>query len=163
VSPATDLDIAAERAAALLQVPEASTLGEVTARDSAEFARAAGESDPRLTDSECDAFIVHPMYIVSLLGGAPGRVGEDLRPDGMFRFEVPGTDGLAVRLMAGGQDVSFHLPCLPGDYVDVSRTLISVEMKAGRSGRFLLMTVAKTYTARGRGVLATLTERFIVR
>lgn len=163
VNSRSDLDIAEERARDLLQVTEYSTLGEVTARDSAEFARAAGETDPRMTDSDSPDFVVHPMYVVSLLRAAPGRVDEDLRPDGMFRTEVPGTDGLAVRLMAGGQDVTFHRPCLAGDYVDVSRTLIWVERKDGKSGKFLLMTVAKTYTARGRGIIATLNERFIVR
>ncbi|XVQ09807.1 FAS1-like dehydratase domain-containing protein [Spirillospora sp. CA-255316] len=158
------LDLAEERARAAVGVAEHRPLGTVNAADAAEFARAAGETAPRLVDPDHPAFTVHPMYPVSLLRGIPTDPAE-FRPDGMYRDEVPGTDGLDVRLMAGGQDVRWRGRVRPGERVEVRRVLESVERKGTREGEeagFLLLTVAKTYGTE-RGPLIEVTERFIVR
>lgn len=157
----TPVAVAERRARALVGRVERRSLGVVRAEDAAEFARAAGEDAPRLTDPGHPGFAVHPMYVVSLLRGAPGAGADEYRADGMYRDEVPGTDGLDVRLMAGGQDVRFLADVRPGDAIEVRRTLESVERK-GRGEGFLLLTVAKTYGA-DRGPLAQVTERYIVR
>lgn len=157
----TPTDEAAERARALIGRVERRSLGPVDAAGSAEFARAAGETAPRLVDPDDPAFTVHPMYLVSLLRGAPGAQAGESRPDGMYRDEVPGTDGLDVRLMAGGQDVRWRGTARPGERVAMDRVLRSVERK-GRGPGFLLLTVDKTYSTE-RGPLAEVTERFIVR
>jgi acyl dehydratase len=164
MSPASDpgaLDLAEQRAREAVGQVEHRSLGTVSAQAAAEFARAAGESAPSLVDPDHAAFTVHPMYLVSLLRGAPGADPEQFRPDGMYRDEVPGTDGLDVRLMAGGQDVRFLGKAHPGERVEVRRVLESVERK-GKGAGFLLLTVAKTYGTE-RGGLAEVTERFIVR
>ncbi|GAA4486542.1 hypothetical protein GCM10023191_012940 [Actinoallomurus oryzae] len=158
----TAVDVAEQRARALVGRAEHRSLGVVRAAAAAEFARAAGETSPRLIDPEHAAFVVHPMYVVSLLRGAAGADDEEFRPDGMYRDEVPGTDGLDVALMAGGQDVRWVADVRPGDRIDVRRTLTTVERK-GRGAGFLLLTVEKTYGTAERGVLAEVTERFIVR
>jgi acyl dehydratase len=155
------LDLAEKRARAALGRVERRSLGTVQATGAAEFARAAGETAPHFVDPEHPAFTVHPMYAVSLLRGAPGAAPDEFRPDGMYRDEVPGTDGLDVRLMAGGQDVRFLGRMRPGERVEVRRVLESVERK-GRGAGFLLLTVAKTYGTE-RGPLIEVTERFIVR
>jgi hypothetical protein len=79
----------------------------------------------------------------------------------MYRDEVPGTDGLDVRLMAGGQDVRLLGRVRPGERVEVRRTLESVERK-GEAPGFLLLTVAKSYRTE-RGPFTEVIERFIVR
>ncbi|TDC46542.1 hypothetical protein E1281_27760 [Actinomadura sp. KC345] len=158
---ATALDLAEERARAAVGRVEHRSLGTVGAAASAEFARAAGETAPHLVDPGHATFTVHPMYLVSLLRGAPGADADEFRPDGMYRDEVPGTDGLDVRLMAGGQDVRFRGRVLPGERVEVRRVLESVERK-GKGAGFLLLTVAKTYGTE-RSELIEVTERFIVR
>ena len=164
MSPSTGtaaLDLAEERARGAVGKVEHRSLGTVGAAAAAEFARAAGETAPHLVDPDHPAFTVHPMYLVSLLRGAPGAAAEEFRPDGMYRDEVPGTDGLDVRLMAGGQDVRFRGRVQPGERVEVRRVLESVERK-GKGAGFLLLTVAKAYGT-GRGELIEVTERFIVR
>ncbi|MCO6005270.1 MaoC family dehydratase [Actinoallomurus purpureus] len=158
----TAVDLAEERARALVGRVERRSLRVVRAGDAAEFARAAGETSRRLTDPDHAGFVVHPMYVVSLLRGAPGAADEEYRPDGMYRDEVPGTDGLDVALMAGGQDVRWTGDVRPGDAIEVRRTLTGVERK-GRGAGFLLLTVVKTYGTAERGTLAEVTERFIVR
>jgi len=154
------LELAEERARALIGTWERRSLGTVRAEEAAEFARAAGESAPRLVDPGHAGFTVHPMYAVSLLRG-PGADAAEFRPDGMYRDEVPGTDGLDVRLMAAGQDVRWRGEVRPGDRIEMRRTLTTVERKGSGAG-FLLLTVEKTYAAE-RGTLVEVTERFIVR
>ncbi|WP_405865939.1 MULTISPECIES: MaoC family dehydratase N-terminal domain-containing protein [unclassified Streptomyces] len=154
------LDLAEERARALVGRWETRSLGIVRAEAAAEFARAAGESAPHLVDPAHPAFVAHPMYLVSLLRAEPGPDTGELRPDGMYRDEVPGTDGLDVRLMAGGQEVRWAGDVRAGDRIEVRRSLTAVERK---SAGFLLLTVDKRYAAAERGVLVEVTERFIVR
>jgi acyl dehydratase len=158
---ASGLDLAEERARALVGRFERRQLGVVRAEDAAEFARAAGETAPHLTDPDCSRFTVHPMYVVSLLRGAPGAGPDEVRPDGMYRDEVPGTDGLDVRLMAGGQQVRWTDEVRPGDAIELLRVLTAVERKGAGDG-FLLLTVEKTYNTT-RGTLVEVTERFIAR
>jgi acyl dehydratase len=157
------LAVAERRARALVGRPERRSLGVVRAGDAVEFARAAGETDPRFLDPDHARFTVHPMYVVSLLRGAAGATDDEFRPDGMYRDEVPGTDGLEVRLMAGGQDVRLVAAVGAGDDVEVSRTLTSVERKGRPGAEFLLLTVHKTYATAAGATLVEVTERFIVR
>ncbi|MGW1208793.1 FAS1-like dehydratase domain-containing protein [Streptomyces sp. NPDC002499] len=157
----TVLELVEERARASIGAGEQRSLGVVRAEDAAEFARAAGERAPHLVDPARADFTVHPMYVVSLLRGAPGADASEFRPDGMYRDEVPGTDGLDVRLMAGGQDVRWVGVVRAGDRIELRRTLTDVERKGSGEG-FLLLTVEKTYNS-ARGTLVEVTERFIVR
>ncbi|MGP4043839.1 FAS1-like dehydratase domain-containing protein [Streptomyces sp. 2A115] len=158
---AAALEQAEERARASIGMWERRSLGVVRAEDAAEFARAAGESAPHLVDPQHADFSVHPMYAVSLLRGAPGADATEFRPDGMYRDEVPGTDGLGVRLMAGGQDVRWTGEVRPGDRIEMRHALTAVERKGTGDG-FLLLTVEKTYGS-ARGTMVEVTERFIVR
>ncbi|MEU9150326.1 MaoC family dehydratase N-terminal domain-containing protein [Streptomyces sp. NPDC048417] len=158
----TVLELVEERARESIGQEERRSLGVVRAEDAAEFARAAGESAPCLVDPDRADFAVHPMYVVSLLRGAPGADPAEFRPDGMYRDEVPGTDGLDVRLMAGGQAVRWIEAVRPGDRIEMRRTLAAVERKGSGEG-FLLLTVEKAYGAADRGTLVEVTERFIVR
>ncbi|MFG2779869.1 MaoC family dehydratase N-terminal domain-containing protein [Streptomyces prunicolor] len=155
------LELVEERALASVGRWERRSLGVVRAEDAAEFARTAGERAPRLVDPARADFTVHPMYVVSLLRGAPGADAAEFRPDGMYRDEVPGTDGLDVRLMAGGQDVRWVGEVRAGDLIELRRALTAVERKGVGEG-FLLLTMEKVYGA-ARGALVEVTERFIVR
>ncbi|NKY43825.1 FAS1-like dehydratase domain-containing protein [Nocardia cerradoensis] len=158
-----DLRTAEARARALVGTAEHRALGQLRAAETVAFAHACGERDPRLLDPDTDGFRVHPLYLPSLLRGPDGGVDADYREDGMFRDEVPGTDGLAVNLMAGGQSIAFHREVPLGDPIELRRTLDAVDRK-GRPGKeFLLLTVSKVYRAARAGDLATVTERFIVR
>ncbi|WP_039803696.1 FAS1-like dehydratase domain-containing protein [Nocardia araoensis] len=159
----SDLRAAEERARALVGTVEYRDLGPLRAAETVAFARACGERDPRLLDPDAAGFEVHPLYLPSLLRGPEGGVATDYRDDGMFRDEVPGTDGLDVRLMAGGQSIAFHRPAPLGDPIVVRRTLDAVDRKGRPGSEFLLLTVSKVYRARRAGPLATVTERFIVR
>lgn len=159
----SDLRVAEERAEARIGTAEHRDLGPLRAAEAVAFARACGAADPRLLDPAAAGFEVHPLYLPSVLRGPEGGVAVDYRADGMFRDEVPGTDGLDVRLMAGGQSVTFHRPVPLGDPITMHRTLDSVERKGEPGSQFLLLTVSKVYRARSAGDLTTVTETFIVR
>jgi acyl dehydratase len=156
------LDLAAARAHALIGHAEHRSLGVIHASAAAEFARAAGETDACFVDPGHPHFAVHPMYVVSLLRPAPGADDAEFRPDGMYSDEVPGTAGLFVRLMAGGQEVRWIREVRPGDAIVMRRVLSAVERKQG-STEFLLFTMDKAYSCAERGILVEVTERFIVR
>lgn len=159
----TPLDAAHERVSALIGSREHRDLGSIRPDEAVAFARACAEDDPRYLEPGHPDFAVHPLYVPSLLRGPSGADDHVYRPDGMFADEVPGTAGLDVRLMAGGQDIEFHRspPC--GERIDVERTVDRVEWKGRGDTRFLLITVVKAYRASAAGALASVTERFIVR
>ncbi|MFI5716532.1 MaoC family dehydratase N-terminal domain-containing protein [Nocardia sp. NPDC051750] len=156
-----DLETVHAQATALLGAVEKRQLGRVRAAEVVAFARACGEDDARYLDARHPGFAVHPLYLPSLLRGPEGARDEEYRPDGMFADEVPGTAGLAVRLMAGGQSIDFHRATPLGEEIEVRRTVERVEWKGRGSGRFLLITVGKVYHA--AGPLVSVTEGFIVR
>ncbi|WP_280414901.1 FAS1-like dehydratase domain-containing protein [Nocardia carnea] len=158
-----DLETVHARATALLGAVDSRELGPVRAAESVAFARACGEDDPRYLDAAHPAFSVHPLYLPSLLRGPAGALEDEYRADGMFADEVPGTAGLAVRLMAGGQSIDFHGPAPLGEEIVVHRTVHRVEWKGSGSGRFVLITVGKIYRAAVTGDLVSVTEGFIVR
>ncbi|HEV7980800.1 hypothetical protein [Amycolatopsis sp.] len=159
----TELRTAQERAGRLIGAVDRRRLGRVRADESIAFARACAEGDPRFLDAAHPAFAVHPMYLPSLLRGPFGARDTEYRDDGMFADEVPGTSGLDVRLMAGGQHIVFRNPPPLGEEIEVSRVIAEVERKGRPESPFLLITVVKSYRAAVAGELATVTERFIVR
>ncbi|MGI5220358.1 hypothetical protein [Nocardia sp. CA-290969] len=158
-----DLETVHARATALLGAVEKRELGRVRAAEAIAFARACGEDDARYLEPRHPAFAVHPLYLPSLLRGPAGARDEEYRPDGMFADEVPGTAGLAVRLMAGGQSVEFHRATPLDEDIEVRRTVERVEWKGRGSSRFVLVTVGKVYFASTAGPLVSVTEGFIVR
>jgi hypothetical protein len=159
----TDLHTAQERAGQLIGAVDRRQLGQVRAEESIAFARACAVEDPRFLDGAHPDFAVHPMYLPSLLRGPLGGQDPEYRDDGMFADEVPGTAGLDVRLMAGGQQIVFLAPTPLGEEIEVIRVIEKVESKGRPDSPFLLITVVKSYRAAVAGELATVTERFIVR
>ncbi|WP_280398094.1 hypothetical protein [Nocardia carnea] len=158
-----DLETVYARATALLGAVEERAFGRVRAAEAVAFARACGEDDARYLDARHPAFAVHPLYLPSLLRGPAGARDEEYRPDGMFADEVPGTAGLAVRLMAGGQSCEFHRAPPLDQEIEVRRTVERVEWKGRETARFVLITVAKVYHAAAAGPLVSVAERYIVR
>lgn len=151
------------RSTALLGAVERRELGRVRAAEAIAFARACAEDDPRYLDAGHPEFAVHPLYLPSLLRGPAGARDEEYRADGMFADEVPGTAGLDVRLMAGGQSIEFHRPTPLGAEIEMHRTVERVEWKGRGNSRFVLITVQKVYNVAAAGPLASVTEGFIVR
>jgi N-terminal half of MaoC dehydratase len=157
------LDAIERRARSLLERTDRRSLGPVRAEEAARFARACGEDDPTLIDSDHPHFRVHPLFVVSRLRGGAGSDGGDTRPDGMYADEVPGASDAPARLMAGGQEITWHHDATPDRTVHYDRTLVSVQRKNGRSGAFLILTVHKSYGDDLGRTLAEVSERFLVR
>lgn len=158
-----DLETVHARATALLGAVEKRQLGRVRAAAAIAFARACGEDDTRYLDPQHPAFAVHPLYLPSTLRGPEGARDQEYRSDGMFADEVPGTAGLAVRLMAGGQSIDFRRATPLDEEIEVRRTVERVEWNGRGSSRFVLITVGKAYHAAAAGHLVSVTEGFIVR
>lgn len=159
----SDLAIAERRARDALGKPQIRNLGTVYAEQSIAFARAAHVVGPEYLNPQRPDFSVHPMYLLSMLRGHEGGMDSDYRSDGMFSDEVPGTEGLNVRLMAGGQSIEFIANPVVGESVRATRYLDTVTFKGRESMEFLLLEMVKEYISSGVGMLARVRETFIVR
>jgi len=158
-----DLTLARRRAEEAIGVREVRCLGTVHAPLSAAFARAAGVEEARYVDPAHSDFAVHPMYLLSMLRGHESGEDADYRSDGMFVDEVPGTRGLSVRLMAGGQAVDFVRDPVVGETVEACRVLDAVTVKGRPDAPWLLLEMTKEYVSSGAGTLALVRESFVVR
>ncbi|WP_072803194.1 FAS1-like dehydratase domain-containing protein [Rhodococcoides yunnanense] len=159
----SDLDTAESNAKKVLGETQTRSLGQLRAAEAIAFARACAETDPRYLDADRADFTVHPMYLPSILRGPEGGRDDEYRPDGMFADEVPGTTGLDVRLMAGGQSLDFVAVPTAGDVITVERTMATVERKGKPGAEFLLLVMSKVYSSSTSGPLAHVRETFIVR
>lgn len=160
--PRAELVRAETCASAVLDDVERRALGPVRAADVVAFSRACGETDPRLLDPSRPDFVPHPMYIPSVFRGPAGADEHEFRADGMYVDEVPGTDGLDVVLMAGGQDNTWFSRLPLDEPIELTRWLVSVTRKGRGDTMFLLLTIRKVYSAAGNRI-AEVDERFLVR
>jgi len=144
-------------------------LGTIRERDFQRFAIAAGNRDPLFFDSAAakaagySAIIAPPLYLSSVMGWEAGPPEEALRSDGTGGQEAAGLPVEGLRLMGGGQDLEFHHPATDGMEVTMELGPESVELKDGRSGQFLVITLTRRYRDQNDRLLVTCRETFIAR
>jgi len=118
------------------------SLGTISARDTQRFAIAIGDDNPVYFDDayarSCGyrGIIAPPTYLAAVLGWEAGPAQEDLLPDGNDPDAVP-EELKGMRLMGGGQDITFMTPLYPGDEIWSERNVVELFRKVGRSGSIL--------------------------
>lgn len=144
-------------------------LGLVAARDVQRFAVAADDGGAEYLDAESarvagyEAPVAPLLYLSSVLGWQAGPAEAELLADGNARDplgDVP-LDGL--RLMGGGQELTFHEPVRHGTHVTMEVVVDDVRMKQGREGPLLLIDVVRRYVDDGARILVECRETFIAR
>ncbi|WP_127783175.1 MaoC family dehydratase N-terminal domain-containing protein [Rhodococcus sp. X156] len=142
--------------------------GAVVRRDWQRWAVAVKDHNPLYFDAEharangyADV-ICPPLYVqYAILGVTPI---ETLRVDGS---SGAASGNLAFpkcpKRMAGGENTTFLRPCYDGDVITSVRTIDSIVEKAGRSGRFVLVTWKTTYTNQRAELVAEATTSMIAR
>ncbi len=144
-------------------------LGTIRERDFQRFAVAGGNLNPLFFDGAAakaagySAIIAPPLYLSSVMGWEAGPPEEALRSDGTGGQEAAGLPVEGLRLMGGGQDLEFHHPVTDGMEVTMELGPESVELKDGRSGQFLVITLTRRYRDRNDRLLVTCRETFIAR
>jgi acyl dehydratase len=142
--------------------------GCVTARDIHRFAVACGDEDPVYSSEEAarDAGFAGipapPLMLTGTLewGAGPPLTGLRVDGSGVGRESWLPLDGL--RLMGGGQDVTFHGDVLAGTSFAGDVVLEAVQRKDG-SSPLLLLTITTEYRTVGGEPLATCRETLIAR
>ena len=125
----------------------------------ARFGMTCGESPitPRI------GAIAPPLYLAAVFGWEVGPNDDDLRPDGLAARDALGFDLSGGEILGAGQSVEINRMVRAGWRGVVTRTVIGVQRKQGRSGAFLLVEVQRCIEDAIGQQLCHTTELFIVR
>ncbi|MFC9978399.1 MaoC family dehydratase N-terminal domain-containing protein [Gordonia sp. NPDC127522] len=102
------------------------------------------------------------LYLSSVLAWSDGPAESDLLPDGNAADPFSGFDVAGLRLMAGGQDLTFHRDLTPGSSVTLDVKLADAQLKDTKSGRLLVLRVERVYSD-SDGLLTECRETFLGR
>lgn len=102
------------------------------------------------------------LYLPSVLGWGAGPAEEHLLPDGNASDLFAGVDVSGLRLMAGGQELTFHRDLCTGVPVTSETTLTDAQLASGGGGRMVILTVQRRYFD-PEGLLTECRERFLGR
>jgi acyl dehydratase len=141
-----------EEARALIGSESTVHLGQQTLRDIQRYAMAAGDMNPLYFDeqyaghSAYGGLIAPPNFLTAVISWEAGPPGEQLAPDGRpaaAELSVP-LRGVS-RAMGGGQELEFLVPVRPGDSFSRVSKITDIAERAGRSGRFVLISTEQRY------------------
>lgn len=132
-------------------------VGSITARELGRYDVAATGSLP---GHEGD--LSRPLFLTSVLAWGEGPQETDLLPDGNAADPFAGLDVAGLRLMGGGQELTFHRDLEPDVPVTVDVTLASADLKETASGHLLVLVVERRYSD-ARGLLVECRETFLGR
>ena len=123
----------------------------VDARDIAKYARAIGADDPVHYDREAAVAAGYPdvvapsMFVYVIRMQAYNLVSRDrLAPDGSATDDVPPVE--TKRAMAGEISLEVAEPIVAGDVITVTKRLVDMYEKQGRSGPLVFVDMEFTFT-----------------
>jgi len=164
-----DLQQAYDRARPHVGQTQTVPLGRVHARDVQRFAIAAGDLSPEYFDEAAarseghDGLPVPPLYLSAVLGWQAGPPEPELLADGNATEPLGSVPLDGLRLMGGGQSLVFHEPVLVGADVTMEVVVEDLQLKEGRSGALMLLTVLRRYLDEQGRLLVECRETFIAR
>jgi acyl dehydratase len=146
-----------------LGVEHLEELGEVSAILIKRYAAAVGETNPLYTDVDharsegYSDVIAPPNFIAAVINWSPGAPYDRLREDGTEAdAHLPGVPPKGVRVMGGGEEMTFERPVVAGTVVTRATTLISVSERESSQGPMLVARYRDLYrTAAGDPLLRT--------
>jgi acyl dehydratase len=124
------------------------------------YAIAVGDENPLYFD---DAYaracgypgiIAPPNFLPAILGWSAGPPERDLLADGTESSLVP-PEIAGLRLMGGGQALSFGQPVVPGDDITARCKLVDMHQRQGRSGELIIAVTETIYTNQCNNHLVT--------
>lgn len=158
-----------ERLVAMIGASGPEQRGRVDAVAIERFARASGETDPVYFSDDAARLAGYggrpapPLMLSSVLDWAGGPALGDLRADGSGagRESWLPLDGL--RLMGGGQSLTFHHPVLADAGFAGNPRLTDVVLKQGSTGDLILLTILTEFVDTAERPLVSVTETLIGR
>ena len=146
-----------------LGVEHSEELGEVSAILIKRYAAAVGETNPLYTDVDharsegYSDVIAPPNFIAAVINWSPGAPYDRLREDGTEDdAHLPGVPAKGVRVMGGGEEMTFERSVVAGTFVTRATTLISVSERESSQGPMLVARYRDVYRdASGEPLLRT--------
>jgi hypothetical protein len=138
------------------------TRGTVYARDIERFAVASGDQVPVPAD-QSGRIAAPPMMLTSIIECSSGPPLAALRADGTGVGREGWLPLEGLRLMGGGQDLVFHADVLSDQSFTATPMLEEVQLKDGRSGPLLLLTITTVFRDQDDRELVTCRETIIGR
>lgn len=144
-------------------------LGRLQERDMARFALVTGHTGAEYRDADAageaglPGVAAAPLFLTAVLGWGAGPEESDLLTDGNAAGPLGDVPLGGLRLMGGGQDLTFHEPVVAGMDVVMETEVCDVVRKDGRGGPLLVLDVRRRYLdGRGR-LLVEVRESFLAR
>jgi acyl dehydratase len=131
-------------------VPATATIDGMLSR---RYARAIGDDNPLYLDAEYarskgfDDVVVPPNFLPSYMDWTDGGPEEELRRDGTPTHEMQWVPLEGVRLMGGGEEMTFHQPVTAGTEVVFTSTLDDVSSRESKSGLMLILKIRNEYVS----------------
>jgi acyl dehydratase len=169
VSSAELIDAAYERAVAGVGKVQEIRIGVLDERALQRFSLVVGHTDPAYADEKAakdlgyDGLLAAPLYLSAVLGWDTGPAESDLLADGNSTTPLGDIDVAGLRLMGGGQDLTFHEPVVAGLDVVMHAEVTAVTRKEGRSGPLLVIEVHRRYLEADGRLLVECHESFLAR
>ena len=137
---------------------------QVTERLIRRYSRAIGAGDPLADARDSGGALIAPPTMVTAMMNWSEEGNDPSRDDGFsFHDDLPGVHLGTVRIMGGGEKIRFLRSVVAGMTVWRRSTLSAVQHKAGRAGRFLLLTFDTAYVDDDEDLLLTSTKTVIAR
>jgi acyl dehydratase len=128
------------------------SLGEISAAAVARYAAAIGDPNPLYSDPEYARSRGHadvvapPNFIAAVINWAAGAPYERLREDGTEAdTHLPGVPAQGVRVMGGGEEMTFHEPVVAGMALTRTTVLGEVSERDSNQGSMLVARYRDVY------------------
>ena len=146
-------------------------LGDLTALAIKRYALTVGDHNPLYYDreharSEGHADVVAPPNMLpSIIEWGTGAAEEELRPDGNSPSDdlIPLGDLEGVRVMGGGEEMTFHEPVTAGTRIKLTSRIIDAYTKEGKKGPLAFLVFENVYSDIEGRALCTCKRTLIAR
>jgi acyl dehydratase len=146
-------------------------LGEIRALDFQRYAVVVGDLNPIYFNDAAarsagyPGIIAPPNFLTSIIEWGLGPLESEMREDGNHRdgmaqklIGVPPERLQGLRMMGGGNEITYGKPVRPGDIVTVAKRFISAEERQSRMGPLVFFVHESTYTNQHGELLAICRE-----
>jgi acyl dehydratase len=136
-----------------LGVAHVEELGEVSPILTKRYAAAVGDRNPLYLDEAAAAaagyanVIAPPNFIAAVITWSPGAPYDGLREDGTEAdTHLPGVPAQGVRVMGGGEEMTFEKPVVAGTVLTRATELIDVSLRESSKGAMIVARYQDLYT-----------------
>ena len=146
-------------------------LGEVRALDFQRYAATVGDLNPIYFDDEAaraagyPGIVAPPNFLTSIIEWGLGPLESEMREDGNHQGAIAekligmkAEDLEGLRMMGGGNEITFGDPVRPGDAVTLTRRFVETYERSSRMGKLVFIVHENTYTNQHGRTLAVVRE-----